>query len=337
MNLSWSQQTVELKVPFRLSRWSYETRTQVMVRFKHGEWVGYGEASPNARYDQSPESCEAALAQIADRMQGDPLAYRLFTSDAMDGVVGEPAAKSAFVMAVLDWVGKATGLPLYRLLGLSKMGAPTTFSIGIDTPEKVAEAAKAAAAYHHVLKLKVDSDVARDIIAAVRNVVMTPLIVDGNETWTSPEKCLEDVLWMREHGVVVLEQPMPAAMLDEMAWLKSRSLTRLIADEAFTNADDLARLQQSYHGVNIKLAKCGGVLAALEAAIAARRMGMEVMLGCMVESGVAIAAAAHLASLAAFVDLDGNLLLKDDPCHALPLVNGVVALREAPGLGVWPG
>jgi L-alanine-DL-glutamate epimerase-like enolase superfamily enzyme len=336
VKLTWSKTTIELAVPFRISRWAYESRIQVMVKFQHEQWTGYGEASPNARFEQSPQSCEAALYQMASQMKGDPRAYHLFIENALQNTGRESAARSAFVMAVLDWVGKATNQPIYRILGLSKEGAPTTLSIGIDEPERVAERAREAAENHHVLKLKVDQENVRDIVSAVRKAVMLPLIIDGNESWSCPERCLEDIGWMHQNGVVVLEQPLPADQLEAMSWLKSRSSLKLIADEAFTHAEDLSKLQDCYHGVNIKLAKCGGILEAFYAAREAQKRKLDVMLGCMVESGLAIAAAASLASLATYVDLDGNLLLKEDPFHGLPLVNGVVTLRDAPGLGVWP-
>jgi L-Ala-D/L-Glu epimerase len=240
-------------------------------------------------------------------------------------------------MAVHDLAARALGVPVHRLLGVDTARMPiTSFSIGIDTPEVVAAKVREADDYH-VLKVKVGTPDDRAIIGAVRSVTRKPIRVDANEAWKDPAEALAHIEWLAAQGVELVEQPMPAADLEAARWLRARSPLPLIADEAVLSGAELVRIADAYHGVNVKLMKHGGIAPTLDLIAVARALGLQVMIGCMIESGLGIAAAAHIAPLCDWVDLDGNLLLAEDPFPGHPVVDGRLALRDAPGLGVAPG
>ena len=242
--------------------------------------------------------------------------------------------KRARELAVMDWVGESLGAPLYRLWDIdpAKM-PPTSMTIAIDAPDRVRERAREASGFR-VLKLKLGGAQDHAMVNAVREVTDTPIRGDANEGFPDRETAIREIEWLASHNVELVEQPLPADRLEDMMWLKARSPLPLIADEAFLRSRDLSKLANAYHGINIKLVKCGGTLAARETITLARSHGLRVMLGCTVESSLGIAAAAHLAPLADYVDLDGNLLIANDPYVGHPIVDGRIALRDAPGLGV---
>jgi len=206
-------------------------------------------------------------------------------------------------------------------------------TIAIDAPDRVRERAREASGFR-VLKLKLGGAQDHAMVNAVREVTDTPIRGDANEGFPDRETAIREIKWLASHNVELVEQPLPADRLEDMVWLKARSPLPLIADEAFLQSRDLSKLANAYHGINAKLVKRGGTLAARETITLARSHGVRVMLGCTVVSSLGIAAAAHLAPLADYVDLDGNLLLANDPYVGHPIVDGRIALRDAPGLGV---
>jgi L-alanine-DL-glutamate epimerase-like enolase superfamily enzyme len=246
----------------------------------------------------------------------------------------QTAAKCALDIAIMDWVGKNLSLPLYKYFGLDKTKAPiTTFSIGIDKPEVMQQKIREADAFP-ILKIKVGRDNDEEIMKAVREVTDKPLRVDANEGWKTKEEALEKILWLEKLGVEFIEQPLPSTMLKETRWLRERVHIPIIADEAVKQAADIPTLATAYDGINIKLMKSGGIQEALRMIWMARSLGMKIMLGCMIESSCAIAAAAHISPLADYADLDGNLLITNDPFKAAKVEKGNMILPEAPGLGL---
>lgn len=242
----------------------------------------------------------------------------------------EHAARAAMDAAIMDWLGKSLGAPLFRLWGLDSVAMPpTSMTIAIDAPDRVRETSD-----FHVLKLKLGGADDHAMVKAIREVTDRPIRGDANEGFPDRETALREIEWLAGHNVELMEQPLPAARLEDMVWLKERSPLPVIADEAFLCSRDLPNLAEAYNGINVKLVKCGGTLAAREAIMLARSYDLEVMLGCTVESSLGIAAAAHLAPLVDYVDLDGNLLLSNDPYVGHPVVDGRIALRDAPGLGI---
>ena len=314
-------------------------RDTILFRFTHAGIDGHGEGAPIVRYHESAESgCAALNAKL------DSDFFRRFPPEQFDKTLrevnrlipGEWAAKAAVAAAVLDWNGKRLGVPVYRLFGLDPAEGPvTTFSIGIDTPEMTRQKVREAAPYPE-LKIKVGLDSDEATIEAVRAETRKPLRVDANEGWKTKEQAVEKINWLERQGVVSIEQPLPAARLDEMNWIRKRVHIPVIADEACLHAADIPKLAPHFDGVNIKLDKCGGILEAYRMIQTARSLGLKVMAGCMVSSSLAITAAAHLAPLLDFADLDGNLLLKNDPFRGVRVVQGGLRLPARPGLGVTP-
>lgn len=326
------QQELELTHIFRLARGASDVRQTLVLELEEGGLVGLGEAAPIGRYHQDCASAARAAEAMAQRLTS-PLAYDSAASSV--AVPGEVAAEAAMDMAVCDLAGKKLGVPLYELMGIDPCQAPvTSFTIGMDTPEVVEAKVKEAGDYE-VLKIKMGSDEDRQILEAVRGVTDRPLRVDANEGWTL-EGAQSRLEWLESVGVELVEQPLPAGQLEEMRELRRLSPLPLFADESVHRAADIPRLAGAFDGINIKLMKCGGLGEARRMVAVARAHGMQVMLGCMVESSLAITAAAHLSPLVDFADLDGNLLIDNDPFVGVTVKGGRLVLPEGPGLGVRP-
>jgi L-alanine-DL-glutamate epimerase-like enolase superfamily enzyme len=321
---------LELRHTFRLARGDSDTRRILMVEIEHDGLVGHGEAAPIARYGQDADSAARATEEMVARMS-DPRAFE--SAAARVAVAGEPAAEAAVDMALRDLAGKRLGIPLFELTGVDPSTMPvTSFTIGMDEPEVIEQKVREAEAFN-VLKVKMGSAEDRRMLETVRGMTDRPLRVDANEGWAL-EDALTRLEWLEEMGVELVEQPLPADQLDEMRELKRQSPLPLFADESVARAEDIPRLADAFDGINIKLMKCGGLGEALRMIHVARAHGMQIMLGCMVESSLAITAAAHIAPLVDFADLDGNLLITNDPFVGAEVHGGKLVLPSEPGLGV---
>jgi L-alanine-DL-glutamate epimerase-like enolase superfamily enzyme len=297
--------------------------------------TGHGEGAPIPRYKESAAGGRQALEPLRQYIESaDPLAYNKLMAEVFKRLEDEWAAKAAVDIALMDWVGQKLGVPLYRLFGLDPADAPvTTFSIGIDTPEMTRKKIEEAAQYP-VLKIKVGLDTDEATIAAVRAATDKPLRVDANEGWRDKETAVRKIEWLSKQGVQFVEQPMPADRLDDMPWVHSRSALPLIADESCQHAGDIPKLREGFDGVNIKLDKSGGILEGYRMLQIARALGFKTMLGCMISSSVSVTAAAHLSPLVDYADLDGNLLISNDPFSGVTVRNGKLILPNRPGLGL---
>jgi L-alanine-DL-glutamate epimerase-like enolase superfamily enzyme len=334
MQISFSKCTLRLSHAFTLSRGSISEKQSLFVELSHDGVVGRGEGSPIPRYGETPASCLEALERMREIITESPETYVPLLRKLEHAEPTEHAARAAMDAAIMDWVGKSLGIPLYRLWGLEPAAMPlTSMTIAIDAPERVRERAKEASEFR-ILKLKLGGTDDHAMVDAIREVTDRPIRGDANEGYPDREAALREIEWLAGHNVELVEQPLPAERLEDMVWLKERSPLPLIADEAFLSSDDLPGLAEAYDGINIKLVKCGGTLAGREMIAVARSHDLQVMLGCTVESSLGIAAAAHLAPLVDYVDLDGNLLLANDPYDGHPVVDGRIVLRDAPGLGV---
>jgi L-alanine-DL-glutamate epimerase-like enolase superfamily enzyme len=325
--------TLELAETFTIARGSQDTTEVVEVEIRHGDVTGYGEAAPIDRYDETAASALAYLRRVADDLGDDPFAV----DEVMSRLPKEEfAARAAVDAALHDLCGKLAGEPVWRFLGLERGGPPTSWTIGLGTPDEMAERAGRAEAGGRFrrFKLKLGGRDGRDVdrVRAVREVTDVPLQVDVNEYWSLAE-ALETLPRLEELGVEYCEQPLPAGDPDGAA-LKKEAAIPIYVDEDCHTLDDVAPCASIAHGINIKLAKSGGIGEAVRMAHAARALGLGVMLGCMVESGLGIAAGAAIAGLCDHVDLDGNLLLARDPWPGLELVDGIQTPSDAPGLGV---
>jgi L-alanine-DL-glutamate epimerase-like enolase superfamily enzyme len=337
MSLPMDVRVIELPLrhAWTISRGTSTSKRNVIVELRHGDLVGRGEAAPNVRYGESAETVTEALQKLAPVLEGDPWHFRVLSERIEEALPGNHAAKAALDIALYDLAGKRLGVPLYRMLGLDPARMPiTSFSIGIDNPEAMAQKVREAEPYP-VLKIKFGAQSVRETFGAVRSATSKTVRVDANEAW-GPEEALKHIEWLAAQGVELVEQPLPAADVEGAKWLRQRSPLPLVADEALMMASDVPKLAEGYHGVNVKLQKCGGIREALRIIETARSCGLKVMLGCMVETSVGIAAAAHLGPLVDWLDLDGNLLLAADPFRGHPVVDGRIRLGEGPGLGVEP-
>ena len=327
MQLRALKATLTLAETFTISRGSEDETDVVQVELRHGEAAGFGEGAP---YDRYGETAETALAWLEQVDPGDDP----FALDAIWRTLppGQYAARAALDGALHDLQGKLTGLPVHRLLGLEPAGPPTSWTIWLGDPDDMARRTERVAGRgFRRLKLKLGGrdGLDADRVAAVRRVTALPLQCDVNEAWTLDEAL--DVL--PRIDVQYCEQPLPAGDPDGPE-LKRRSPVPIYVDEDCHTLADVASCAERAHGVNIKLAKSGGIREAVRMAAAARALGLGVMLGCMVESGLGIAAGVHIASLADHVDLDGNLLLAHDPWPGVRLSDGVQLPSGRPGLGV---
>jgi L-Ala-D/L-Glu epimerase len=326
---------LQLRHTWTISRNSSDFKDNVFVCLERDGVMGWGEAAPNVRYGETAEQTLAALHQAEALFEaGDWFGYVDLRMQWETAIQAQTCACAALDMAILDWVSRRLNVPLYRLLGLDpRKAAVTTFSIGIDTPEVVRQKVKEAADFP-VLKIKVGLDNDAAILGAVREVTDRPLRVDANEAWKDKEKALEKIHWLAGLGVELIEQPMPAAMIEETAWLRERADIPIIADEAVKRAADIPRLAGAYDGINIKLMKSGGIQEAIRMIHVARALGLKIMLGCMIESSVAISAAAHLTPFVDYADLDGHLLISNDPFVGVTVEHGRLILNDRPGLGI---
>ncbi|HSP74079.1 MAG TPA: dipeptide epimerase [Gaiellaceae bacterium] len=316
---------------FVISRESQDVAELVEVSVTHDGTTGHGEAAPIERYAESASSALAYVEANGHVLGDDPFALE----EIMARLPREQfAARGALDAALHDLQGKLLGVPVWKLLGLPRGGPPTSWTIWLGDPDDMARRAEKVAGRFRRLKLKLGGRDGLDVerVKAVRAVADVPLQVDVNEYW-SLDEALESIPQLAELGVQYVEQPLPAG--DEAgAELKRRSDLPVYVDEDCHTLGDVARCAERAHGVNLKLAKSGGIREAVKMAHAARALGLGVMLGCMVESGLGISAGAQIASLCDHVDLDGNILLAHDPWPGVELVDGVQLPAERPGLGV---
>jgi L-alanine-DL-glutamate epimerase-like enolase superfamily enzyme len=324
--------TLELAETFVISRSAVDTEDVVVVELRHSGVSGFGEAQPADRYDESTESARAYVEEHAELLGDDPFALEA-VMELLPAL--EFAARAALDAALHDLQGKLLGQPVWRLLGLRRSGPPTSWTVWLGDPDDMARRAEKALERFRRLKLKLGGRDGLDVerVRAVRGVAGDlPLQVDVNEAW-SLEEALESVPALSELGVEYCEQPLPAGDGGGPA-LKERSPIPIYVDEDCHTLGDVATCAERAHGINVKLAKSGGIREAMRMVHAARALGLGCMLGCMVESGLGISAGAQVASLFDHVDLDGNLLLAHDPWPGVPFVDGVQLPPEEPGLGV---
>jgi len=327
---------LHLRQAWTLSRGTWTTRRNVLVRLEKDGIVGYGEAAPIPRYQESAESNQEFIKKALPVLEKDLWTFQDRWQELEQLDPGQNSAKAALDMAILDWVCKSLKVPLYKFLGLDRNKTlTTTFSIGIDEIPVMQRTAQQAKDFQ-VLKIKVGLKDDKKIIEGIREVTDRPLRVDANEGWKTKEEALAMINWLADRGVEFVEQPMPAANLDDYRWLKERVKIPIIADESVHKSHDVPALASAFHGINIKLMKCGGIQEALRLVAVARSFDLKLMIGCMIESSLAIAAAAALTPLFDYADLDGNLLIDNDPFKGMKLEKDRWLLSEAPGLGVKP-
>jgi len=320
-----------LAAQFGMARGSRTEQAVVQVELEHDGLIGRGEAAPIYYRGETVETASAFLAEAGGRLGDDPFALE----DTLGRLAGDAAGRCALDAALHDWIGRRLGEPVWRLLGLSRRAPATSYTIGIDTLDRTRDRVRRARGFR-ALKVKLGGSEDLERLEVVRAESNAPLRVDANEGWTL-EQARELVPALVELGVELVEQPFPAEDLDSFRALREiEPRPPLVVDEGCHDLADVARCAGYADAVNVKLAKCGGLREAVRMVHAARALGLRVMLGCMIESELGIAAAAQMASLVDWVDLDGHLLLADRPFAGLELEDGRVLPSHAAGLGVEP-
>lgn len=325
---------LQLKHTFTIANSSRNTTPDMLTCIEFEGIRGYGEASMPPYLGESIDSASRFFSSLNLNQFKDPFQIEdiLHYVDAV--MPGNCAAKAAIDIALHDLVGKMMGQPWYKIWGFNPANTPnTSFTIGIDTPDVVRVKVKEAAPYQ-ILKVKLGQSTDKEMIETIRSETNKPLCVDVNQGWTDKQKALEMIYWLKDKGVVFVEQPMPKTAIDDMAWLTENSPLPTIGDESVQRLGDVMKARGVYSGINIKLMKCAGMREAHQMLTLAKSLGMKVMIGCMTETSCAVSAAAQLSPETNWADLDGNLLISNDPYSGIQVINGKIMLADHPGIGI---
>ena len=335
IRLSFEPYELQLRHTFTVASYSRKTTPGVQIRLDYEGFTGYGEASMPPYLGQSVETVCRFLSNVDMEQFRDPFRMEDILTYVDSLSPGDSAAKAAIDIALHDLTGKLLGQPWWRLWGLDPAKAPdTTFTIGIDTPDIVRQKTQECADKFNILKVKVGLENDQEMISTIREVTDLPLAVDANQGWKDREQALDEIHWLKENGVVMVEQPMAKERLDDNAWITERSPLPIFADEAIQRLADIPSVKGAYHGINIKLMKCTGMREGWKMVSYARAEGMKAMVGCMTETSCAVSAAAQLSPAVDFADLDGNLLISNDLFRGMEVIEGKITLSDRPGIGL---
>ena len=337
MKLRFFPYELKLRHVFTVATYSRTTTPDVQVEIEYDGLTGYGEASMPPYLGQTVESVTAFLKRVNLEQFGDPFQLDDILTYVDSLSPGDTAAKAAVDIALHDLVGKLLNAPWYKIWGLNKEKAPsTTFTIGIDTADVVREKMRECAGLYNILKVKLGRDNDKEMIETIRSVTDLPIAIDANQGWTDRQYALDMIHWLKERGIVMVEQPLPADRLEDTAWVTERSPLPVFADESVQRLRDVPGLKGAFTGINIKLMKCTGMREAWKMLTLARALDMKVMVGCMTETSCACSAAAQLSPAVDFADLDGNLLIANDRFKGMTVEKGKITLPDRPGIGVVP-
>jgi L-alanine-DL-glutamate epimerase-like enolase superfamily enzyme len=324
---------LKLTTPFRIARSVEHTVSNVIVQLNYNEFTAYGEAAPDEYYGESAETVLACIALFAGNLGDDPFVIEDIMTH-LDRIIRlNPSAKAAIDMALYDLMGQILNIPLYKLLGLNPQHTPrTSFTIGIDTPAKMVQKVLRAKDYP-ILKIKVGTKNDIENVKAIREVSSAVLRVDANAGWT-PKEAIRNINALAPYNIEFVEQPIMPHDLSGLKLIRENVPVPIIVDESCVSLNDIPKLAGCVDGINLKLMKNGGISQVLKMIHTARAHNMSVMLGCMIESSLAITAAAHLTPLVDYADLDGHLLIDNDPYRGVTVEHGRLILPATPGLGV---
>ena len=334
LKLRFKPYTLNLKHVFTLSNSSRTTTPVVLTEIEYDGKIGYGEASMPPYLGESHETVLKFLSKVDLSKFDDPFEMEDILDYVDEIEPGNKAAKASVDIALHDLVGKLMNQPWYKIWGYDPLKTPaTSFTIGIDTPEVVRQKVKEADPFK-ILKVKLGRDTDKMMIETIRQVTDKPICVDVNQGWTDRQYALDMAHWLKEKGIIFIEQAMPKEQVDNNAWLTERSPIPTMADEAVQRLDDVMKAYKVYSGINIKLMKSTGMREAHKMLILAKALKMKVMIGCMTETSCAISAAAQLSPMADWADLDGALLISNDVYKGMEVINGKVTLTSLPGIGI---
>lgn len=334
MKLTFKPYTLELKHTFTVAVSSRTTTPVMLTEIEYDGIIGYGEASMPPYLGESQETASKFLSKVNLEQFDDPFELENILSyvDSIDEK--NTAAKASVDIALHDLVGKLLGKPWYKIWGFDKNKTPyTTFTIGIDKPDVVRQKVREAEEFK-ILKVKMGKENDKEMIETIRSVTDKPLTADANQGWKDKNYALEMIHYLAENNVLYIEQPMPKEMIEENAWLTQNSPIPVLGDESIQRLPDLIKMKDVYSGVVVKLMKCTGMREAHKMITLAKSLGMKVMLGCMTETSCAISAASQLSPIVDWADLDGALLIKNDPFEGMKVIDGKVTLSDYPGIGL---
>ena len=335
MKLSYRTYDLQLRHVFTIANSSRTTTPVVLTEIEYDGITGYGEASMPPYLGETQASVIEFLKKVDLEQFSTPFELEDILTYIDKIAENNTAAKASIDIALHDLTGKIMGQPWHKIWGLNAAQAPsTTFTIGIDTPEAVKQKTREDAPLYNILKVKLGRDGDKEMIEAIRSVTDKPIAVDANQGWSDKHYALDMIYWLKERGIVMIEQPSPKHRLDDMGWITERSPLPIFADESFQRLSDLQRLKGVVHGVNIKLMKCTGMREAWKILTTARALHMNVMMGCMTETSCAISAASQLSPAVDWADLDGNLLINNDVFKGTTVVGGKLVLSGLPGIGI---
>ncbi len=335
MKLSYKTYQLPLTYQFAVANSKKKFAENVFVELRHENYVGYGEAAPSYFYHESPTTIKHFFDQISPLLENSPLEVDSIMEQLERKLPGNYAAKAAINMALFDLAGKKMALPVYKFLGIKNEATfLTSFTIGIDRLDIIKQKVIEARNYP-ILKVKLGTKIDYEIIETIRKITDCPIRIDANEGW-SKDEAVEKINWLEHQNVELVEQPLPAQDLEGTKWVRERVNLPLFADESLRTSTDMEGLASAFDGINIKLMKCGGITEAMKMLTIAQALNLKTMIGCFIESSLGITAAAHLAPLFDYMDLDGALLLKSDPFQGVKMTDGQFTLPDLPGLGVQP-
>lgn len=328
--------TLELKHVFTVAEMSRSTTPAMLTEIEFDGVTGYGEAAMPPYLGESQQTAAQFLAQVDVSKYASPFMLEQILADIDAIAPGNPAAKASVDIALHDLVGKLIGQPWHRIWGLDPAKAPvTTFTIGIDKADVVRAKTREALGFR-MLKIKLGKDNDREMIETVRSITDVPLTADPNQGWTDRQYAIDMAHWLKERGVIFIEQPMAKDRIDDLAWLSANSPLPILGDEGIQRLPDLIKAHErgTYNGVVVKLMKTTGLREAHTMIRLARAFGMKTLMGCMTETSCAVSAAAQLSPLVDWADLDGNLLISNDVFEGVKVIDGRLVLNDAPGIGV---
>jgi len=334
MILRYKPYELELKHVFTIASSSRKSTPVMLTEIEYEGFVGYGEASMPPYLGESHETVNTFLKKVDLSQFCNPFLMEEILNYIEELAPGNYAAKASIDIALHDLVGKLMKQPWFRIWGLNPDKTPnTSFTIGIDTPDVVRQKVNEASQFR-ILKVKLGQDNDKEMIETIRSVSEVPLCVDVNQGWKDRKMALDMIYWLKDRGVVFVEQPMPKALVDDISWLTQNSPLPVIADESVQTISDVKKVAGAYSGINIKLMKCGGMRSAFKMVNTARALNMKVMIGCMTETSCAVSAAAQLSPMVDWADLDGNLLISNDIFDGVTVVEGKLVLPDRPGIGI---
>lgn len=335
LNLSWQPYELQLKYPFTIATYSRTTTPVVLVELEYDGIVGYGEASLPQYLGATQQTVMDFFRKVDLSIFNNPAQIEDILSYIDNIEVGNTAAKAAIDIALHDLIGKIKNKSWYQIWNLNPADTPySTYTIGIDSDDVVRKKVAEVSDDFKILKVKLGGTNDRSMIEAIRSVTDLPLAIDANQGWKDRQEALDSILWLKEHGAVMIEQPMNKTDLDGNAWLTAHSPLPIYADESVQRLTDMERIKGAFSGINIKLMKCTGMHEAWKMVSAAPQMGFDVMLGCMTETSCAISAASQLSPAVKFADLDGALLITNDCFSGSKIENGKIVLNDLPGIGI---